>query len=175
MPTPPLVAVDGDRFPEPIVAAWNRAGLDEPVTWADGEQYRLRVPATEPENGITALATVLDLTAVEPETLFVHLELGRQASFGPKRRSVGSLAGHADVLVTDTHTAGAVPIDAFETLVGLGDVIEYTLIRDSEACAIAEWRGEYLRFVLPSAAVDSLRVELDVGEIELLGDRGGTT
>lgn len=170
MPTAPLASIGGDQFPDPIIEAWQQAGLDEPIRWSDGEQYRLRVPATDLESGITALATVLDVTPQEPQTLFVHLTLGRQASFGLQRRAVESLAGHTDVVVTGTHTAGTAGIDAFDTLVGLGDVTEYALIRDGDSRAIVEWRGEYLRFVLPPAVIDAVRAALDAGEIEPLGD-----
>jgi hypothetical protein len=175
MPTAPLASIDSDRFPDPIIEAWQQAGLDESITWVGGEQYRLRVPATDPEDGVTTLAGILDQTPQEPRALFVHLALGRQAPFGPQRRAVESFAGQTDVVATGTHTAGTASIDAFETLVGLGDVTKYALIRDGDGRAIAEWRGEYLRFVLPSAAVDSVRADFDVGTIEPLGETDETS
>jgi hypothetical protein len=168
MTPPPLASIDSDPFSDPIIEAWRRAGLDEPITWTDGEQYRLRVPATDPESGVTTLATVLDETPQEPQTLFVHLALGRQAPVGPQRRAVESLAGRTDVVATGTQTAGTAGIEAFETLVGLGEVTEYALVRDGDSRAIAEWRGEYLRFVVPSAVVDGVGEDLE-SEFEPLG------
>jgi len=138
--------------------AWAQARLNEPLAWpADEARYRLRLPAADAEAALDAFATVLD--ALDgPETVFCHLSVGRRADFGPRRTTLESLSGHADVVVADHQTAGTVPLTpaTFDALAELYDDIVYTLVRNVDRGPVLELRGERLTFVAPSEAVEAL-------------------
>lgn len=152
----PIATVDPES--EAILGAWERAGLTGSLAWpADAPRHRLRLPAADTEDALDAVATVLDALDA-PETVFCHLEIGRRADFGPRRTTLESLSGHADVVVADHQTAGTVPLTSatFEALAELYDDLAYAVVRDAAGEPVLEQRTETLTFVASPAAVETL-------------------
>ncbi|MBV0925415.1 hypothetical protein KTS45_14505 [Halomicroarcula limicola] len=158
--------IGADRLTDAIVDAWERAGLDTGTpTWPDDEpRFRVRPPVSDEGAGLDALAAVLDTTPRRPEAAFCYLDLGRRADLvGPRRVELEALSGHADVTVDADHTAGTVPFapETFDALAALFEDLSYLVVRDADGVAIAEWRGETLRFALPDGDVDAVKNALD--------------
>jgi len=152
---PPLAAIEVES--DAVREAWARAGLTDGPSWPDEPRHRLRLPAAGVDAGLDALAAALD--AIEgPERVFVHLDIGRRAEFGPRRRTLESLSGHPDVVVADQQTAGSLPLTAetFDALAALYEDIAYALVWDEAGDPVLELRGERLTVALPAEAVATL-------------------
>ncbi|WP_254279432.1 hypothetical protein [Haloarcula marina] len=161
-----IETVGVDRLPDAVVDAWARAGLDTGApTWPDEEsRFRVRPRAEDADARADALAAVLDASPRRPDSLFVSLEVGRRTDLtGRPRFELETLSGHPEVTVADDHTAGTVPLtgEAFDAVATLAEDVAYLVVRDADGLALAEWRGETVRFAVPETRLSSVTESLD--------------